>query len=354
MKYGNTLTERHKDILQTIINTYITTAEAVGSRTVAKQMGFKLSPASIRNVMADLEEMGYVRQPHTSAGRIPTDSGYRLYVDVLMETPEVDPEEQDQIERFYQSRIRQIEDLMELSSRLLSVFTHYTAVVQIPTVGAEAIKRVELVPLLSQKVLVVVVTSVGNVRKQVAVLPEGVTDFEIDRVAAFLNEKLCGLSFIAARSLLVSFRDSSDRLDEKLAGLALKILQETLAEDRAREVYLGGKENIFDQPEFRDFDRLRPVLRVLDGNERLNRLLECCVPEDGETDVGVRIGSENPLDDARGCSIVASPYRIGRRATGALGVIGPTRMLYSRASSFVAFVAGRLGRALTEISGGEH
>jgi len=302
--------------------------------------------------MADLEEMGYVSQPHTSAGRIPTDSGYRLYVDALMETAEVDLEEQNQIERFYRSRIRQIEDLMELSSRLLSAFTNYPAVVQTLMVGTETIKRMELVPLLSEKVLVVVVTSVGNVKKQVAILPHGVTDSEINRIAAFLNDKLYGLSFIAARSVLGSFYDSSDPLDEKLAGLALKILEETLVEDKSRGVYLDGKENIFDQPEFRDFERLRPVLRVLDEREQLNELLESCMPQEGNPDVCVRIGSENPLDDARGCSIVASPYRIGSRTTGALGVIGPTRMWYSRATSFVAFVADRLGRALTEMSGG--
>ncbi|UCD57055.1 MAG: heat-inducible transcription repressor HrcA [Candidatus Hydrogenedentota bacterium] len=352
MKQGTVLTERHKDILQAIINTHIATAEAVGSRTVAKKMGFSLSPASIRNVMADLEEMGYVRQPHTSAGRVPTDSGYRLYVDVLMEIGEVQQEERRQIEQLYRARIEQVEDLMELSSRLLSILTHYTAVVQTPKMDTETIKHVEVVPLSSGKVLVMLVTNVGNVRKNVTILPRGITDSEIEQIAAFLNEKLYSLSFAAARSLLGSYDDSDNRLEGRLAGLALRVLG-VLAESEAREVYLDGRENIFDQPEFSDLERLRPVLRVFDEKSRLNELLECCMPEDEITEVCIRIGSENPLYDVRGCSIVASPYRVGGCTTGAIGVIGPTRMQYSRASSLVAFVANKLSLVLTELSGGE-
>ncbi len=354
MKHETPLTERQRDVLQAIINTYIITASAVGSRTVAKKMEYKLSPASIRNVMADLEEMGYVRQPHTSAGRVPTDSGYRFYVDALMETHEVDPDEQRRIEKFYRSKIKQIEDFMELSSKLLSFLTDYTAVVQTPRMDAETIKHVELVPLSPETVLVILVTNLGDLRKRAAALPVGTTDSEIERLTTFLNDKLYALSFAGARSLLVSFDDrSADPLDEKLAGLALKMLEETLVEEKSRGVYLDGVGKIFDQPEFRDLERLRPVLRVLDEKSRLNELLEDCVSEDEVADVCIRIGSENPLDDVRNCSIVVSPYRIGGRTTGAVGVIGPTRMEYSRTSSLVAFVAGKLGNVLTQLSGGE-
>ena len=156
------LTERQQVILQTIVNTHVTTAEAVGSRTVAKKLGNRLSPASIRNVMSDLEDMGYVRQPHTSAGRIPTDSGYRIYVNTLMQIPEPALEHKRWIEGHYRSENKQIENLLELSAKILSMLTHYTALVQIPKVDEETIKRVQLVPLSSKKVVVVLVTSLGD------------------------------------------------------------------------------------------------------------------------------------------------------------------------------------------------
>ncbi|RJP69747.1 MAG: heat-inducible transcription repressor HrcA [Candidatus Abyssobacteria bacterium SURF_17] len=353
MKVAAPMNERQKDILQAIINTYITTAEAVGSRTVAKKIGYILSPASVRNVMSDLEEMGYVRQPHTSAGRVPTDTGYRCYVDSLMDAYEPDPEEQHRIEQFYQAKIKQIEDFMGVSSRLLAILTRYTAIVQTPKMDTERIKRVELVPLSSEKVLVILVTNVGDVKKNVAVLPMEMTGLEIEQLARFLNDKLDTLSLADARSLLGSFLDSEDVLDERLASLALEILEEVLSEEKPRDVYLDGMENIFDQPEFRNVDLVRPVLRVLDEKVRLNTLIEWCVAESDPAEVCIRIGSENPLDDVRSCSIVASPYRIGGRTTGAVGVIGPTRMHYSRVISLVALIADKLSHVLTEMSGGE-
>lgn len=346
------LTRRQEDIFQTIVKTHITTAEAVGSRTVAKKIGYVLSPASVRNVMADLEEMGYVRRPHSSAGRIPTEIGYRLYVNDLMEMHEVEPEQQFWIERLYQSRVKQIEELFDLSTKLLAMATHYTAVVQTPAAATETIRRVDMVPLDARKVVAVIVTHTGEVRKRISMLPEGTTDSEIKRVAAFANEKLCSLTFSEARALLNSPQDQACPEDEELAGLAMVLLEEVLSEDEVRDVLLDGVENIFDQPEFADINRLRPVLSVFDKKRRLNELLEYCIPENETANVCIRIGSENPFDDVRSCSIVASPYRVDGRTCGVIAVVGPTRMEYSRACSLVAFVAERLGGVLTEMCGG--
>jgi heat-inducible transcriptional repressor len=213
----------------------------------------------------------------------------------------------------------------------------------------ETIKRVELVPLSSGKLVAILVTNTGDVRKHVAAMPEETTDSEVERLAAFLNERLRSLSFSEAISLLNSYDDSAHLVDGELAGVVREMLEEAVAAEYEREVYLDGMENIFDQPEFQDLDSLRPVLRVLDEKKYLNELLEFCVSEDGMTRICIRIGSENPLDDVRGCSIVASPYRIDGRIRGAIGVIGPTRMRYSRASSLVGFVAEQLGAVLTEM-----
>jgi heat-inducible transcriptional repressor len=315
-------------------------------------MGYALSPASIRNVMADLEEMGYVCQPHISAGRVPTESGYRHYVDALMEIYEVELAEQRRIDELYRARMERIEKILQLTARLLSKATHYTAVVQTPAAGAETIERVELVPLTSGQVVAIVVTNTGAVRKQVAQLREGTTDHEIERIAAFLNEKLYSLTLAEASALMDSLDRSNCPGGDSMADMARRAMDEALFETDDRDVFLDGVENIFDQPEFRELNSVRPVLRVFDEKRNLNELLQFCVPKGDMDEVHIRIGSENPLDGVKSCSVVASPYLVDGCARGVVGVIGPTRMQYSRACSLVAFVAERLGCVLTEMCGG--
>jgi heat-inducible transcriptional repressor len=313
-------------------------------------MGFMLSPASVRNVMAHLEDLGYVHQPYTSAGRIPTETGYRLYVNALMERRELEREKRQWVDEHYGSRLEQLEEILELSSKLLSVLSHYTAVVQTPAMEVETVKRADVVLLSPRKVVVILVSSNGNIRKRVATLSRDMTNAELERLNSFLNEKLSTLTFAEASSVMESLEDSVPFEDEDLAHSAREIMGEILAEDK-REIYLDGIENIFDQPEFTDPIRLRPVIRILDERRNLNELLACRMPEDTVRDVAIRIGSENGLDDAKGCSVVVSSYRIGGRTRGAVGVIGPTRMQYSRASSVVGFVAERLGHVLTAMCG---
>lgn len=354
MKQDKSLNERQKDILQAVVNTYITTASAVGSRTVAKKMDFRLSPASIRNVMADLEEMGYVRQPHTSAGRVPTDVGYRVYVNDLMDIYELAFEEATRIETLLEPEVGEVEELMEMACRLLSLLTRYTAVVQSPKVETETIKRVELISLSTEKILVILVTSLGAVRKRAVNRPAGLAVEDIEKLSAFLNTEFGSLSFASARSLLDSYAEAAGReIENALIQPARRIMEELLLDEVPREVFLGGMENILSQPEFQNFEQLRPVLRVLDEKRQLNELLEDFVAGEMPPRICVRIGSENPVDDIRNCSIIASPYSIGGRTMGVVGVIGPTRMQYARTSSLVAVIADTLGHTLTILGGGE-
>jgi heat-inducible transcriptional repressor len=353
MKQDAPLTERQKDILQAVVNTHITTASAVGSRTVAKKMAFRLSPASIRNVMADLEDMGYVRQPHTSAGRVPTDIGYRVYVNDLMDIYKLALDELNSIEELLEPGVGEVEELMGLASHLLSLLSQYTAVVQTPKAETETIKHVELISLSADKLLVILVTNLGEVRKRLMVKSTVPVDEDTEKLAAFLNQKFCALSFEAARSLLESYRNSSAPAENALTTFAVEAMEGLFTDEAPREVYLGGMENIFSQPEFQDVERLRPVLRVLDQKRQLNQLLEKLFLEDMTPSVCIRIGSENPVDDIRNCSIIASPYRIGGKMMGAVCVIGPTRMQYARASSLVAVIANKLGHVLSILSGGE-
>jgi heat-inducible transcriptional repressor len=167
-----------------------------------------------------------------------------------------------------------------------------------------------------------------------------------------LNEKLNSLTFAEAQSLLESFQDDNCPLQDKRATLAKAVMRETLDDAEPRGVFLDGMENIFEEPEFKDVERLRPILRVFDEKQHLNDWIEYCMPREEESAISIRIGSENPLDGVRGCSIIVSPYRVSGQVRGAIGVIGPTRMRYSRASSLVAYIAGRLGRVLTDVCGG--
>jgi heat-inducible transcriptional repressor len=255
------------------------------------------------------------------------------------------------VDELYRSKIKQVEEILDLSSKLLSLLSHYTAVVQTPAMDVETIRHVNLVPLSSTKVVVVLVLSNGNIIKRIALLSHDITESEVDKLNAFLNEKICSLSFADARSLIESFKDSMSAAGKKLIGFATEIMDDVLTEDE-REVYLDGIENIFDQPEFKDLNRLRPVIRVLDRKKHLNDLIEYCIPGDDVNGVCIRIGSENMIDDVRSCSVIVSPYRIGGRTRGAIGVIGPTRMQYSRASSVVGFMADKLGDVLTEMCRG--
>jgi heat-inducible transcriptional repressor len=268
-----------------------------------------------------------------------------------MEICRVEFEEQRRINEQYNARVERIEKILTLTAKLLSDATHYTAVVQTPAADAETIERVELVPLSSGKVVAILVTNTGTVRKQVAPLREGTTDNEIEHIAAFLNENLYSLTFAQASALMDSYDKSRYPGGEEMAGFAQKAMDEALSEINDRDVFLDGVQNIFDQPEFREINSVRPVLQVLDEKRSLNELLDCCVSNDEANDVYIRIGSENPLDGVKRCSVVASPYRVDGSTRGVVGVIGPTRMQYSRASSFVAFVAEKLGRVLTEICG---
>ncbi|RJP23537.1 MAG: heat-inducible transcription repressor HrcA [Candidatus Abyssobacteria bacterium SURF_5] len=353
MKQDASLNDRQKDVLQAVVTTHIMTASAVGSRTVAKKMGFKLSPASIRNVMADLEEQGYVRQPHTSAGRVPTDVGYRVYVDDLMDIYELALDELLRIEESLGPGVVGLEELMGLACRLLSFLTQYTAVVQTPKVETETIRHVEIVSLTSEKILTILVTNLGEVRKRVFSRPARLADEEIEKLSAYLNREFCSLSFAGARSHLESYHKlSSASEDYLLSQLAIEVMAGLFFDETPREVFLVGMENIFSQPEFQDVERLRPLLKVLDEKKQLNELFETFLCGEMTPGVYIRIGRENPVDGITSCSVIASPYHIGGRTMGAIGVIGPTRMHYARASSLVAVVADKLGHILTVLSGG--
>lgn len=331
--------DRKNRVLQAIINDYIATAEPVGSRTIARKYRLGVSPATIRNEMSDLEELGYLEQPHTSAGRIPSDRGYRYYVDSLMEVREVNPTEEEQIRATFRRKMSEIDTLIRETARILSETTHLTSVVSGPQLKRAIVRDIHVVPVTADKALLVYVTDSGFIENQVIELPVEVTMVEIQQVSEVLNEYLRG------RSLETLSRGAIREMHEALQAYGalveqtLTFLEERLGPTEKRRVYLGGTSHMLEQPEFRSVDKVRPLFHLLEREDLVTDLLD---GEAGDQNMSIMIGEEIRLREMQDCSMVSATYRIGDRTIGRIGVIGPKRMDYSKVVSLVESVTKHL------------
>lgn len=344
------LDDRKRRILQAIIDDYIDTAEPIGSRTIARKHELNLSSATIRNEMADLEEMGYLAQPHTSAGRVPSDKGYRLYVDQLMQVRELSSNEIEIIRAAMEMRINELSQLIRQASAVLSRFTKYTSVASTPQMKTSVIKAIQVVPIEAGKALVIIVTNAGIVRNLLVKLPENVLPETLIKVSNVLNAKLSGLTIEQVnieviRELQKEVGISSDILLPILEGAADCINQ---IDDP--EVYLEGTTNIFNYPEFRDFIKARDFMNILDEKANLSRLLS-----DSSEDVGitVKIGSENDISAMKECSLIKVNYNLGGTFIGSIGIIGPTRMEYPKVISSMNYLKKKVNEEIIRLMGSD-
>lgn len=341
------LTERERDVLRAIIQDYISSAEPVGSRSVARKYGFRLSPATIRNIMADLAEFGYLDQPHTSAGRVPTDLGYRVYVDSLMSRRPLTRAEESMIERKFRPPQGEVEDLMREASKLLSGLSRSVGVVLAPRVDQLAVKRIEFFHLAGERVLVILITTSGQVHHRMVILDEVIPQDELNKIARLLNTLVEGLSLSRVRQLLVKKMAEEKAMYDELLRRALKLGQKSFAGDMEGEVYIGGTANIMDQPEFADVEKMRSIFAAFEETSKLVKILDQCLTQEALTTI---IGSENVIRELQDLSLVTAPYWCGEHLLGTLGVIGPTRMEYSRIIPLVDFTAKLVSRHLTEVA----
>lgn len=337
------LDERKVRILQAITDDYIMTAEPVGSRTVARRYDLGVSPATIRNEMADLEELGYLEQPHTSAGRIPTDRGYRYYVDALMKPEPVSREARSRVRREVQNRSHAMEELIFRATRLLAELSHYTAVVAAPRLSEAEVHHLQLVPMGRRRILLVLVVRPGFIFHRSVDLKTSISPSEVQYLSDFLNGRLHGVTLKRLGSRLSNeLRDEIS--DSTVAEATINLLEEALRDDQQDSAYLDGVLNVLNQPEFRDIEKARSLLSFLDDREVLADILA----EYGQSDgVKVTIGTEHSYVEMQSCSMVSSAYYIGSTKVGTLGVLGPTRMDYRRVVSLVEFVADSLSSMLT-------
>ena len=336
------LDPRAQTLLKTLIERYIVEGQPVGSRTLSKYSGLELSPATIRNVMADLEELGYLEQPHTSAGRVPSDRGYRYYVDCLMQEKDVSPSEDELIRRAFERKVREIDTLVRETARILSDTTHLTSVVSGPQIEKATFKELRLVPLGGDKAILIYITDSGFIENQVLEMPVEVTMVELQRVSEVLNEQLKGqrvesLSRASIQALQRELSRYGALLDQALQFLELRMEPG----DRHR-LYLGGTTHMLSQPEFRDVDKLRSLLTLLEHEEIVAGVLEGGRQKDQW--VNIQIGEEIQVRELSDCSVVSATYRVGDQVVGRMGVIGPKRMEYGR----IVGVMHSITRRLTE------
>lgn len=337
------LDERKKKILEAIVQDYICTAEPVGSRTLARKYSLGISPATIRNEMADLEEMGFLEQPHTSAGRIPSDTGYRYYVDFLMEKHDLTPEEEEYIAQALTSKLVAIEALIARTSELLSSMTNLTGMAMGPQLEGSVIQHVELLPLAAQKALLLVVTNVGAIQHRFLDIPESISGEDLKIISEALTRDLRGHTLdTVKRSMLQHVRDELAAY-RRVLRMILDAVEEAMLRGREEKVYLGGAANILNQPEFqRDFKKVKGVLNVLETDKVLRQMLL-----EGQSDeLVVRIGGENKAIGVPYFSLVTASYRVGDTVVGTIGLLGPTRMEYGRAVAMVRYTSSLLTEML--------
>ena len=335
------LDERKYLILQAIIDDYILTAMPVGSRTISRKSGVGYSPATIRNEMSDLEELGYLDQPHTSAGRVPSNKAYRLYVDHLMKTVKLTNDEREQMHEHLISKSKQVEGVIRTAASVLSDATKYTSVIVAPKLGTLRIKHVQLVPVAERTALMVIVTNVGIVKDALIRVPEDMDADDLYSISRMLTEKLADKPLEAVRQAFSELLRNAET-NRKLLGEALQVIEKRLeAGGDASDVIVGGSANLLEYPEYSDVTKARNFLAVLESKDKLRRI----VGRDGGMEISIRIGPENQVPALNDCSIVTASYRVGDHSNGTLGIIGPTRMNYNRVISVLEF----MGRALSDV-----
>lgn len=335
--------ERKLRILQAIIDDYILTAVPVGSRTISKKYDMGLSSATIRNEMSDLEELGYLDQPHVSAGRIPSTKAYRLYVDQLLRSGMLPNESEDAVRAHFLGRMRQMEDVVDHAAQVLSALTKYTAVVLPPTGNEPRIRTIQLVPVSDTSALTVIVTDAGIVRDTVIRVSDQLDSDTLYAISRTLTQELGGHTLHEAVGRMPGIIARMRENEKLLRGLG-QLLGET-SEATHPHVGVGGTSNMLSYPEYSDMEKARSFLSLMETRDRLADI----VSQQGEMAFTVRIGPETGVPEMADCSIVTATYTAGDGRQGTIGVIGPTRMRYSRVLS----ILGTMGHQLSELFSGE-
>lgn len=328
------LSDRKKKILQIIIEDYIATAEPVGSRTIARKYNLGISPATIRNEMSDLELLGFLEQPHTSAGRIPSAQAYRFYVDSMVKPGSLTPNDMALIDGWYRERVRSIDDIFQSTAKLLSRMSKNVSMVFASQDGSSQFSYMRFLPLDAHRAILCLITEDGHIDNCLVEIPLGMKQEELDYLAQRVSNKLHGRKLQEINNALLSDLHSDLTKDKLLFASLLKAIQQMSAEQRGGKVFLGGTKQIFNQPEFQDADRIKELLGVLEEEQVLKDMLNA----GADSGLRVTIGSENKFTGIKDCSMIQATYRLNGQVVGTMAVLGPTRMEYQKVISVMDYL----------------
>lgn len=342
------LDKRKVKILKAIIASYIDNAEAVGSRTISKKYELGVSPATIRNEMSDLEEMGFLVQPHASAGRIPTDKAYRYYVDDLWKKVQ-DPTNTnlDQLRNIIEDKSSELDSVFKNSVRILSQFTKYTSFIVAPQLKQSVIKRIQLVPITDTKLLLLIILQ-SNIVKQVTFRMSSPIPFDqMEKISAALSEKLYGYKLEDVDSIKDSLIEQLYHVREQSNDSLMELLpylMDQISKLEEINVYSDGITNILDLPEYNDVVKAREFISFVEDKSSIAKLLQFV----GENDLAITIGHENEYEALRDCSLITATYKFNGKLIGKIGVIGPTRMDYSKVISTVKSMSEAMNEIINQ------
>lgn len=336
--------ERKIKILEAIINDYINTAEPVGSRTIAKKYNLGISSATIRNEMADLEDMGYLEQLHSSSGRKPSDKGYRLYVDKLMHIQELSPQEELLIKsHVLDAALYEADKMIKQATMLLSELTKLTCIMEAPSVGKSYIKSMQLISLDNYNMLLLIVTDSGIIKNNIIKISKEINADKLLKFNNILNSTLKNLSIEQINLEVINNLKNDFTGYEDIFNSIIPALYESLNNSDKSEIYMEGTTNIFNYPEYNDIAKAKDFFTMLEDKVKVSGLLS------SNSKISIKIGGENYVEDAKECSVISAIYSLGGRPLGSIGVIGPTRIPYSKVITILAKIVKEINDGLSNV-----
>ncbi|MEH7353212.1 heat-inducible transcriptional repressor HrcA [Neobacillus drentensis] len=338
------LTDRQLLILQVIVDDFIRSAQPVGSRSLSKKEEISLSSATIRNEMADLEELGFIEKTHTSSGRVPSEKGYRYYVDHLLSPQDLNKQDISIIRSVFAEKIFEFEKIIQRSAQILSELTNYTSIVLGPAVSINKLKKIQIIPLNNETAVAIFVTDTGHVENRMFSLPASVDPSDLEKTVNILNDRLAGVPLEYLNDKI--YKEVAMLLKQHIHNydLMLHTIADSLKMPVHEKLFFGGKTNILSQPEFHDISKIRTLLMMIDQEEWIYNLIR-----KDSAGIHVKIGTENNITAMDNCSLITASYSVGAEKLGTIAILGPTRMEYSRVISLLEFLSRDLTAVLTKL-----
>ncbi|MEO2074516.1 MAG: heat-inducible transcriptional repressor HrcA [Bacillus sp. (in: firmicutes)] len=338
------LTDRQLLILQVIVDDFIRSAQPVGSRSLSKKEEISFSSATIRNEMADLEELGYIEKTHTSSGRVPSEKGYRYYVDHLLSPQVLNSHDISIVQSIFAEKIYEFEKIIQRSAKILSELTNYTSIVLGPATSINKLMKIQIIPLNKETAVAIFVTNTGHVENRTVSIPASIDPSDLEKTVNILNDRLAG----------VPLEDLNDKIYKEVAMLLrqhihnydsmLHTVADSLKMPVTEKLFFGGKTNMLSQPEFHDISKIRSLLTMIDQEEWIYNLIR-----KEPAGINIKIGRENNISAMDNCSLITATYSVGVEKLGTIAILGPTRMEYSRVISLLQLLSKDLTAVLTKL-----